>query len=294
MGLGDLWNVAFLQPMLNFLIVLYGVLFENFGVAIIVFTLIIRLITLPFTLKQLHATKAVSALQPKLQELQKKYAKDKQKLAQEQMRLYKEMGANPLGCLLPTLIQFPVWIALYQSIQGALAASPEDLLGLSQRLYSWPLVNRMVPLGEHFLWLDLTLPDRYMVLPILVAASMWVQQKMVTHPSADPRQQSTSNMMLWMMPMMFGFFTLQFASGLAIFWATSNIIGIIIQYFVTGWGGLLKPAVITPLPEAKGGKRSSNGKRGSERQDRGGSGATRSGKTGRDSRRSGGGSPKEG
>lgn len=290
----ELWNEAFLEPMLNFLIVLYSQLFNNFGIAVIVFTIAIRLVTLPLTLKQLHSTKAITSIQPKMQELQKKYGKDKQKLAQEQMKLYKEMGANPLGCLVPTIIQFPIWIALYQSIQQALAASPEDLLGLSQRLYSWPLVNKVVPLDSQFLWLDLAQPDKFLILPVLVGLSMWVQQKMITTATNDPRQQSMSNMMMWMMPMMFGVFSLQFASGLAIYWVVFNIIGIVVQYFVTGWGGLLKTTAILPLPEAKGGGRSGNGQRGSERQDRGRSGSARPGETGREDGGGGGSSPKKG
>ncbi len=271
MGIIEIWNLLLLRPMLNVLIVLHKLLVENFGLAIIVFTILVRAITLPFTLKQLHSTKAITTLQPKLQELQKKYAKDKQKLAQEQMRLYKEMGVNPVGCLLPMLIQFPIWIGLYQSIMLALAATPEDLLGLAKHLYSWPMLYEVVPLKQHFLWLNLTQPDRTFLLPVLVAGSMWVQQKMITTATTDPRQASMNSMMQWMMPMMFGFFTLQFASGLAIFWVISNVIGIAIQYFVTGWGGLRFSFNLggprSALPETKGAreKKDVDGKLGNKR-----------------------------
>jgi YidC/Oxa1 family membrane protein insertase len=182
----------------------------------------------------------MQALQPKLTELQKKYAKDKQRLAQEQMRLYKESGVSPAGCLLPLLVQMPVWFALYQSIMRVLAVIPENLLGLSKYLYSWPVVYSTLPLQNKFLWLNLATGD--MLLAILVGGTMWVQQKMVMTPTADPRQQSQANMMLWMMPMMFAFLTLSFPSGLALFWVTSNVIRIGIQYSVTGWGGLVKSA----------------------------------------------------
>jgi YidC/Oxa1 family membrane protein insertase len=101
------------------------VLFNNFGLTIIALTLIIRFALIPLTLKQLRSTKAMSTMQPKLAELQKKYAKDKQKLAQEQMRLYKESGINPVGCAVPMIIQFPIWIALYQAIILSLAVNPE-------------------------------------------------------------------------------------------------------------------------------------------------------------------------
>ncbi len=236
--MADLWNVLILSPILNLSILLYAVLFKNFGVTIIALTIIVRVVTYPLTVKQLKASKAMSTLQPKIQELQKKYARDKQKLSEETMKLYRDAGMNPMGCLVPMLIQMPIWIALYQVILQALAATPEDLLGLYPRLYSSDLIHRMVPLNEKFLWLNLTEPDRFMVLPVLVGVSMWAQQKMVTMPTTDPRQHSMNNMMLMMMPMMFGFFTINFASGLPVYWIVSNVIGIAIQYVISGWGGL--------------------------------------------------------
>ena len=240
MGIGDIWNLIAMQPMINTLIVLTNYLFNNFGLAIIALTIIINGLMLFLTLKQVHSSKAMQALQPKLTELQKKYAKDKQRLGKEQMRLYKESGVSPAGCLLPLLVQMPVWFALYQAIMRVLAVIPENLLGLSKYLYSWPVVYSTLPLQNKFLWLNLATGD--MLLAILVGGTMWVQQKMVMTPTADPRQQSQANMMLWMMPMMFAFLTLSFPSGLALFWVTSNVIRIGIQYSVTGWGGLVKSA----------------------------------------------------
>jgi YidC/Oxa1 family membrane protein insertase len=239
LGIGDIWNLVALQPMTNVLIVLSHYLFSNFGLAIIALTIIVNGLMLPLTLKQIRATKAMQGLQPKLTELQKKYVKDRQKLAQEQMKLYKESGLSPAGCLVPLVIQMPIWIALYQSIMRLLAVTPEDFLVLSQSLYSWPLVYSTLPLGGKFLWLNLASADPYLLLPILVGGTMWVQQKMVTLTTVDPKQQAQNRLMLWMMPLMFGFFTLQFSSGLALFWVTSSVIRIVIQYFVTGWGGLI-------------------------------------------------------
>lgn len=234
-----LWNTLFFQPMLNGLILLYALLFHNFGLTIVVFTVLVRLIILPLTLRQLHASKALSRIQPEMAKLQKKYPGDRQRLSQEQMRLYREHGVNPLGCALPTLVQFPVWIGLYQSILKAVAATPGDLMDLSRHLYpGLNLVHELVPLNSQFLGLDLGGPDPTYILPVLVGGSMWVQQKMMTMPTDDPRQQQMNSTMQWMMPIMFGFFTVQFASGLAIYWVVSTGIGIVIQYFVTGWGSL--------------------------------------------------------
>ena len=239
MGIGDIWNLIAMQPMINTLIVLTHYLFNSFGLAIIVVTVIVNAAMLPLTLQQVRASKAMQELQPKIAELQKKYAKDKDKLSREQMALMKESGVSPAGCLLPLLVQMPVWIALYQAIMRVLAVIPENLLGLSKYLYSWPIVYSTLPLNNEFLGLNLATGNN-MLLALLVGGTMWVQQKMVMTPTADPKQQSQASMMLWMMPLMFAFLTLSFPSGLALYWVTSNIIRIVIQYSVTGWGGLVK------------------------------------------------------
>jgi len=250
---GEIWDLIILSPMINILIVVSSALFNNFGLSIIVLTIIVRGVTTPLTLKQLRSTKALQELQPKMAELHQKYGKDKQKLAQEQMRMYKESGVNPAGCLLPMLIQLPIWISLFQSIIRVLAIVPEDFLKLSGHLYSaWPQVFSLVPLNSRFLWLDLAVPDRFLLLPILVGGTMWLQQKMVTSKTGDPKQQAQSQMMLWIMPLMFAFLTLQFPSGLALYWVVSNVISIGMQYFITGgWGGLVAQGVAKPMGRDK-------------------------------------------
>jgi YidC/Oxa1 family membrane protein insertase len=233
----NVWDLIILQPVINVLILLSHYLASSFGLAIIALTIIVNVLMLGLTLKQMRASVAMQQLQPKLAELQKKYAKDRQKLAQEQMRLYKESGMNPAGCLLPMLIQMPIWIALFQSIILCLAVAPEGLLNLSKYLYPWPVLYSILPLGKDFLWLNLAKPD--MLLAVLVGGTMWLQQKMIMPATADPRQQAQSRMMLWIMPLMFGFLCLSFPSGLALFWVTSSVIRIGLQYAATGWGGLV-------------------------------------------------------
>ena len=238
-----IWNQFIMGPMVNSLVFIYVVLFDNFGLSILVFTVIIRLVTLPLTLKQIRMTRGMTQIQPQMKELQQRYKDDKQKLSQETMRLYREHGVNPLGCLGPMFIQMPIWIGLYQAIIQTLPAQPERLIGLSQKLYSWlPLVNEAVPLNSKFLWLDLALgpgDQSDFLLPALVGLSMWAVQKMSTVPSSDPRQSQTNQMMLWMMPLMMTFFSFQLPSGLALYWVASNLIQMGIQYFITGWGNLL-------------------------------------------------------
>lgn len=251
--MANLWNVIILRPMLNGLIALSGALPEavEFGLAIVIFTLVVRLVLTPVVIRQTKSTKAMQELQPKMKELQKKYAKNKQKLQQETMKLYKEEGINPAGCMWPMLIQFPVWIALYQSIMKALATTPENLLDLAQHLYGFDSIARAVPVNNNFLWLDLGQPDTTMILAILVGGSMWVQQKMTTAPSVDARQQSTNQMMLMMMPLMFGLFTITMPSGLPVFWLVSNLIGIGTQYVVGGGWGYLRRGGTVPAAAVK-------------------------------------------
>jgi YidC/Oxa1 family membrane protein insertase len=234
------WELIIQQPVINVLIVMSHYLADNFGLAIIALTIIVNLCLLPLTRRQIQSTRAMQELQPKLAELQKKYGKDRQKLAQEQMRLYKESGVKPAGCAITMVIQMPVWIALYQSIMLTLAVAPEGLLNLSKYLYSWPLVYSVLPLSRNFLWLNLAEPD--FILAILVGGTMWLQQKMSMTMPTDPRQRSQSQMMLWMMPLMFAFLALSFPSGLSLFWAASSIVRIVLQYRVTGWGGLTREA----------------------------------------------------
>jgi len=225
--------------MINSLIALSSYFAGSFGIAIIIMTVVIRSAMYPLTAKQLHATRAMQEIQPRVAELQKKYGKDKQRLAQEQMSLYKEQGISPAGCVVPMLIQMPIWIALYQSIMKVLPIVPEELLGLSRFLWDWPMVYSALPLNSTFLWLDLVRPD--IPIAIIVGATMWLQQKMVTPKTADPQQRAQSEMMLWMMPLMFGFLAMSFPSGLALYWVISNVITIAMQYFtVGGWGGLVR------------------------------------------------------
>ena len=226
--------------MINSLLILYSMAISNFGLAIILFTVIIRAAMMPLTVKQSRQMKSMTALQPKIKEIQNKYKNDKQRQSQETMKLYKEQGVNPIGCLGPMFIQFPIWIGLYQAILQTVPTTPESLVNLSGHLYEWlPLVHDVVPINSNFMWLNLANPDPLPVFPILVGVSMWFMQKMTTMPAMDDRQASTNRMMLWMMPIMFGFFTMQFPSGLALYWVVSKVVGIVIQGFITGWDPIM-------------------------------------------------------
>ena len=238
----DIWNQGILRPMINSLVFLYSVLFSNMGLSIIAFTIIIRVLTTPLTLRQVRQMRAMTALQPKMQKLRDKYKGDSKRISQETMKMYREAGVNPIGCLGPLLIQFPIWIGLFQALVQTLPTNPDRLVSLSEKLYSWvPNVHEAIPLSSDFLWLNLAEPDpTNIVMPLLVGASTWVQQKMTSMPSADPRQQSTQSMMLWMMPIMLGLLSMTFPSGLALYWVVSNVVGVFTQYPITGWEPLFR------------------------------------------------------
>jgi YidC/Oxa1 family membrane protein insertase len=184
------------------------------------------------------------------QDIQKKYKGDKEKLAQEQMKIYQEMGVNPLGSCLSMVIQFPIIIALYQSIIRGLADTPLPLLNLSKSMYGFINGTKIIPLNSHFLWMDLGQPERLYilgfgipVLAILVAFTTYLQSKMMATPTMgqnDTGSQMTKMMNLYM-PLMLGYFAFSFASGLAVYFVASNVTTII-QYAMMGkvdWRNLL-------------------------------------------------------
>jgi YidC/Oxa1 family membrane protein insertase len=245
-----MWDL-FLSFFVNVLIWIYDVVGNNFGLAIILFTILIRLVTWPLNAQQMKGAAAMQNLQndKEWQAIQKKYAKDREKLAQEQMRIYRERGINPFSSCLPTLIQFPIIIALYQSITRALASTPLDLLKLSRSI-SLPNVSDLIPLNSKFLWMDLGRPESVAILgfalptlAVIVALTTYVQAKLTMPTSATPGDQSAamSSMMSIYMPLLLGYFALTFASGLSIYFITSNLLGIA-QYAMQGkanWGSLI-------------------------------------------------------
>ncbi len=223
------WNDVLLNPMTNALIFLSNVLFGNFGLAIIAFTLITRFATYPLTIKQLRTTRAMQEMQPRLQEIQKKY-KDPKRRQQEMMKLYREVGFNPLGCAVPFIIQIPIWIALFQVIRRTMGSTPEALLGLSGRLYDWSFITEAVPLDRNFLFLDLSNPS--IPLAFLVAIATFFQQKfsMTRSTAGNDRQASTNRTLLYIMPLLFGWFTITVPSGLGLYWLVTSLFGVAMAY----------------------------------------------------------------
>jgi YidC/Oxa1 family membrane protein insertase len=258
-----------INPFVTTLTFLYSVMGNNVVLAIVVFTILVRLITLPLTLQQQKSTKAMQQLQPELKKLQEKYKDDREKLAQAQMSLYREYGVNPAGGCLPLIIQMPILLGLYQAIIFALASTPYQLMELSGRLLI-PGLDNLVPLQNTFLGMNLTQPPSMVnifsfALPILVVVTTWLQFKMTMpqQPTTDddgkPNQAAAmTQSMGTVMPLMYGFFALSFSVGLSIYFIVSNVVGIL-QYWLTTkydlttlFGG--KPVAVPVTPPVIEGK----------------------------------------
>lgn len=258
-----MWDTFIITPFINVLLFIYNILGQNFGIAIILFTALIRLVTHPLMVKQIKGSQAMQEMQsdPEWKKIQEKYKNEKEKLAQEQMKYYQENGISPFSSCLPTLIQFPIIIALYQSVIAALVSTPVETLNLARRVYPQFLdVAQLLPLNSTFLWMDLGQPERLFipglnfgipVLAIVVVISTYVQSKLI-QPAQGGNDQAAmmTNMMSLYMPLFMGYLAYSLASGLALYFLASNLIGIG-QYALLGkvnWANVIpgrKPAVET-------------------------------------------------
>lgn len=247
--------------MITVMIFIYRLVGQNFGITIILFTILIRLLTWPLNAQQMKGAKAMQDLQNDKEwiAIQKKYAKDREKLAQEQMRIQRERGINIFGSCLPTLIQFPILFALIPSITYAIGSYPLSLLKLSRSVF-FQDVTSLVPLNSRFLGMDLGLPERTLIfgisIPVLaltVAVTTYFQTKLTTPPAAggaNDQAAATNQMMSIYMPIMLYLFAVNYAAGLSVYFVTSNILSIV-QYAMMGrvnWRNLLPGAQPQPDP----------------------------------------------
>jgi YidC/Oxa1 family membrane protein insertase len=215
--LGWSWMAPLTRGFSWLLKAIYGVV-PNYGVAIILLTVMVRLCTAPLAAKQMKSMKRMGELQPRLKALQEKHKDDKQQQSQEMMKLYKEAGVNPLGGCLPMVLQIPVFIGLYYALQSSidLRQAPFmlwiDDLSRPETLFTIPGVG----------W-----PVR--VLPVLMTLSMVIQQRMTPTTTMDPVQART---MMIVMPVMFFFMFYGFPAGLVLYWFVSNLLAIAQQLYL--------------------------------------------------------------
>ncbi len=181
----------------------------DYGIAILIVTLIVRLITLPLMIKQIRYTKVMQQLSPELTKIREKYKNDKQMINQETMKLFQQYNANPLAGCFPILVQMPILLALYQAINTNHALKEHEFLGI--------------------LLLSSTQSIENIILAVLAAGTTYIQSKM-----SMVNNDANTKMMLMIMPLMIGFFTWQFPAALGLYWIFSNVLTIVQTYFTKG------------------------------------------------------------
>ncbi len=209
------WLSKFFVKLLSYI---YAVI-PNYGVAIILFAFVLKLILYPLTHKMFESTQKMQKIQPLIAQVQKKYKTDKMKMNTELRNVYKEQGVNPLGGCLPLLLQIPVFIALYPALKYSIALRQQPFVG----------------------WIgDLAAPDPYYILPVLMGLFMFVQQKFTMASSADTSQmtdqqkamQSSQKMMMYGMPVFLVFIFRDFPAGLVLYWTVFNLLSTVQQYYI--------------------------------------------------------------
>lgn len=266
-AIGDAFNLIFLGPVINLLVLIFQGLQAlhipgALGFSIVVLTVAIRFLVWPLMSSQIKATKKMADLKPHLDELKAKHKEDKQALAKAQMALYKEHGVNPAGGCLPALVQIPVFIALYQAVINIIPASGGSLDYVNSLLYSEQL-KISSQIDPNFLGLNLgAKPSDFtkfgpvlLLVPVVTALLTFVQSKMmmpklVPHHKDEPPKETkekekmedtmsaVQSQMMYLMPIMIGYFAFTFPVGLALYWNMYTILGIIQQRRISGWGGM--------------------------------------------------------
>ena len=238
-----MWDLLIINPITNALLWLYDILGNNFILALTVFTVFTRILMLPLNLRQQRSMVKTQEMQPQIRAIQQKYKDNPQKMQEE----FQRIGYNPAeslsGCL-PLVATMPILFGLFQVLRLVLGSTPQTLFELTQRVYAGIDLTNLLPIESNFLWLNLGQPDPLYILPVLVFLTMFAQTKF-TSPSAgkkendknknkkgggkeqdnDPTAAMTQSMQ-YTMPIMFGFFSLSFQSGLSIYFVLSNLIGI--------------------------------------------------------------------
>jgi len=261
------FEVFLTTPILNLLVALYKALNAIYlpgalGFAIILLTVIVRMILWPLTTSQLKSSQKMAALKPHLDRIKAEHGHDKVRHQQEVNKLYKEHGVNPLAGCLPLLLQIPVFIALYNVLLKIVQVNGDFLAGINQRLYPPFLYLESVPDVSFFGFNLSSKPNEWqqigillLAIPIITGLLQFIQSKMLSPVKPPVKVQpekkegkgeledsmaAMQSQMILIMPVMIAFFSYGFPVGLSLYWNTFTIIGIIQQYKISGPGGLNK------------------------------------------------------
>ena len=231
-----MFNTLIYQPIFQTLLFLTNLFGGNLGLSVIALTLLILGALVPLTLPSLKSAQKLKSLQPELDKLKAKHGQDKQKLQLAQLELYKQHGINPAAGCLPNIVQLVILIAMYRVFMDFLAKNGDS-----------------TTINLNFLWLNLTRPDPYYILPILAGISQLALSLMLA-PAVEHHQEKTKaktedmqemaqtmqQQMLFIMPVMTVVIALRFPSGLALYWIATTVFSTVQQYLLSGWGGLTK------------------------------------------------------
>ena len=246
------WNTLLVHPLINLLVLAYHA-FRDFGFAIVVVTVGIRLLLYPLFVAQIRSQRVMQEIGPAMNEIRAKYGKDRQKVTEEQMKLYKERGYNPASGCLPLIVQMPILFAMYAAfLQVGGGAGTTTLKSEDYERFLWPIIPNPVEPGQtldltaHWLpWLTggLGQPDSWFILPILAGATQLIssvmampaQQQKVTDPQAKMMQS-----MAYYFPLITVVIAWGLPSGLSLYWVATTVFQIAQQYVVTGWGQLAR------------------------------------------------------
>jgi YidC/Oxa1 family membrane protein insertase len=267
---GNLFNQLLIYPLINVQVFIYDILHALHvpyaaGFSIIVLTIVIRLILYPLTNKQLRASKKMQEIAPHVANVKEKHKGDSKRIQEETMKLYKEHGVNPAAGCLPTLIQLPILLGLYQVLNRLVHLNPDQMVHYINSIVITPLHISApwdpyffgIPLGKspHQLLTDgrkegiILFVVVGLAIPVVTGLFQFVQSKMMFSsapntnlPATSKKNDDFSSVMqkqsAYLFPLMIGFFSFNFPFGLSLYWNTFSIFGIIQQYKISGWGGM--------------------------------------------------------
>ncbi len=261
-----IWNNIFYYPVLNLLLVFHNILFDNLGLAIIAIAIIFRFILLPLMKRQTEMTKKMSSLKPQIDALQKKFKNNPEKLSQEQIKLYKQVGYNPLGCLVTFVPQLLILSVLIQVIRNVTASNLE---GIYPFIKTWVESGGSLSINTNFLVWDLTKSFNdvsnefgkfstislfYLFLSLLVGFSQYLMSKFTQslqdplsqnstdtkktkkkeEPSAEDMQKKMSKSFMFILPFTTVFIAISAPAALSLYWVIQSLM-LVVQYMVLDW-----------------------------------------------------------